>query len=358
MCSAVFYLTKTSFLLCFFCCAMAACNPNDTHQQAMPAFYHWQTKLQLAPAERNYLDSLGVKKLYAKFFDVDWDEATAQPMPLATIELDTTLLSGIEIVPCIFITNRTLLSLPMQQVDTLAFLIAKKITALAVWPPKEIQFDCDWTERTREKYFALLESFRRIVEADSSLIPNSSFLISATIRLHQFKYLGKTGIPPVDRGMLMCYNMGDLEDWGIENSIIDHSTANAYLHPASSIQYPLELDLALPIFRWGVLFRDGKMIRLLNGLSKLDLNDASRFHRTAPNRYEVVSSTYLNAHYLYKDDQIRLEASSAETVVEVAALLNNKVALGQVFTVAFYHLDTATVNCFPKEKIKDVLQQF
>jgi hypothetical protein len=303
-----------------------------------------------------------VKKLYAKFFDVDWDEATAQPMPLAAIELDTTLLHGIEIVPCIFVTNRTLLSLPIQQVDTLAFLIAKKITALAVWPPKEIQFDCDWTEQTREKYFALLESFKSAVGNPQSARPPFTVhrppIISATIRLHQFKYPGKTGIPPVDRGMLMCYNMGDLEDWGTENSIIDRSTANAYLHPASSIQHPLELDLALPIFRWGVLFRDDKMIKLLNDLGELDLNDASRFHRMAPNRYEVLSSTYLNAHYLYKNDQIRLEVSPPETVAEVAALLSNKAALGKVFTVAFYHLDTATVKRFPKEKIKYVLQQF
>jgi hypothetical protein len=49
MYSAVFYLSKTSFLLCFFCCAMAACNPIDTHQQAIPAFYHWQTKLPRLP---------------------------------------------------------------------------------------------------------------------------------------------------------------------------------------------------------------------------------------------------------------------------------------------------------------------
>ncbi len=341
---------------------MAACNSNGTHHKPIPAFYHWQTKLQLAPAERKYLDSLGVKKLYAKFFDVDWEEAAAQPMPLATVELDTTLLQGIEIVPCIFITNRTLLNLPMHQVDTLAHLIAKKITALTKTPPTEIQFDCDWTERTWEKYFALLESFKLAVGSPKSARPPSTVhrppIISATIRLHQFKYPDKTGIPPVDRGMLMCYNMGDLEDWGTENSIIDRSTANAYLHPASSIQYPLELDFALPTFRWGVLFRDGKMIRLLNGLSELDLNDVSRFHRTAPNRYEVVSSTYLNAHYLYKNDLIRLEASSPKTVTEVAALLNNKVALGQAFTVAFYHLDTATVKRFPKEKIRDVLQQF
>ncbi|MBK8561955.1 MAG: hypothetical protein IPN76_01020 [Saprospiraceae bacterium] len=344
--------------MCFFCCAMAACNSIDTRREVIPAFYHWQTKLQLAPAERNYLDALGVKKLYVKFFDVDWDEAAVQPVPLAAIEMDTTLLSGIEIVPCVFITNRTLLNLPMQQVDTLAYLISKKIASLVESPPNEIQFDCDWTALTREKYFALINSFRQH-QASSTQHPASS--ISATIRLHQFKYPDKAGVPPVDRGMLMCYNMGDLEDWDTENSIIDPTIAAAYLPPQSEIRNPkseIPLDIALPSFRWGVLFRDGEMIKLLNDLSEVDLSDLSRFVRTAPNRYEVLRSTYLHAHYLYEGDQIRLEAATPETVADVAALLNNKVALGQALTVAFYHLDTTTVKHFPKGKIEEVLQQF
>ncbi|MCC6727356.1 MAG: hypothetical protein IT258_22815 [Saprospiraceae bacterium] len=365
----VFYFSQMALGLSFFCCAMTACQQDEATKTVSPAFYHWKTKLALTVAERQYLDSLGMKKLYAKFFDVDWDEATAQPVPLAVLEMDTSLLDGLEIVPVVFITNRTLLKLPVQDVDTLASRILLKIKALAARPPQEIQFDCDWTEQTREKYFALLNATRRIISTDSSfIIHHSSFIISATIRLHQFKYPDKTGVPPVDRGMLMCYNMGDLEDWNTENSIIGAKTATDYLAPQSAIpayrtgrrnpQSEIPLDLALPTFRWGVLFRDGDMIKLLNDLSDADLKDTSRFRKTATNRYEVVKSTYLQAHYLYQGDQIRLEAATPEIVAEVAGLINEKAVMEQSFTVAFYHLDTSILRIFPKEKIREILRKF
>jgi hypothetical protein len=230
-------MTKTNFLasaalvlLCLFCFAKWGCSHSEQPRRAAPAFYHWRTHLRLGPAERSYLDSLGAQRLYAKFFDVDWDGAAAQPVPLATIELDTALLAGLEIVPCVFITNRTLLNLPLQGVDSLAARIFQKINALAASPPREIQFDCDWTERTRENYFALLTAFRQLALSDPSFtMQRPSFIISATIRLHQLKYPDKTGVPPADRGMLMCYNTGDLEDWATENSILDTKTLKSYL---------------------------------------------------------------------------------------------------------------------------------
>ncbi len=304
-------------------------------------------------AERSYLDSLGAKKLYVKFFDVDWDGATGQPVPLASVEMDTARLGGLDIVPTIFITNRTLLNLPMLEVDTLAGRIFQKIKSLSPQPPQEVQFDCDWTERTQAKFFALLERFKE-------KMPNTA--LSATIRLHQLKYYEKTGVPPVSRGMLMCYNMGSLDDWATENSILDLEVLKTYLpDPASNPQpamgYPMPLDIALPMFRWGVLFRDGQMIRLLNNLSAADLQDAIRFKKTAHHRYEVQKSTYLQAHYLYAGDQLRLEGVSSEALAEAAALLGKLHKSPQV-TVAFYHLDTTAIRLFPKEKIREMLHRF
>ncbi len=356
----VFSASATAFLLCYFCFANSRCSQSEQHQAVATAFYHWQTKLHLTPTERSYLDSLGVKKLYVKFFDVDWDEASGQPVPLATIEIDTSLLAGLEIVPTVFITNRTLLNLPMPAIDSLASRILQKIGTLAMQPPTEIQFDCDWTDQTQAKYFALLTNFQLAVGRTPSTVARPP-IISATIRLHQLKYLEKTGVPPVDRGMLMCYNMDDLENWDTENSIIDPKIASSYMSTeslSSKQTYPLPLDVALPLFRWGVLFRDGQMIKLLNNLSEADLKDSIRFKVTAPNRYEVVKSTYMQAHYLYAGDQLRLEAAGLEAIEAVAALLNNKVELEQSSTIAFYHLDTSTVRLFPKDKIKAVLRQF
>lgn len=355
----VFSATHALLAFCFVCSALLSCNSEAQPEPAPPSFYHWKTHFQITPYEHRYLDSLGVEKIFAKFFDVDWDATASVPVPLAMVEMDTTSLVGLEIVPTIFITNRTLINLPMQEVDSLARRILQKISQLATEQPKEIQFDCDWTSQTRDKYFALLDAARRSASASFTFSNHHPPLkISATIRLHQLKYPNETGVPPVDRGMLMCYNMGDLEEWATENSILDSKVAASYLPEASTVNYPLPLDVALPIFRWGVLFRDGEMIKLFNNLSASDLQDSARFLKTAANRYEVVRNTYLYAHYLYAGDQIRLEAADPASVSRMARLLNNKVSVPHKFTIAFYHLDSTDLRFFPKETIMTILDEF
>lgn len=339
--------------LCFICCAISDCqSPHEPSNVVVPAFYHWQTQLRLSSAEQNYLASLHVKKLYVKFFDVDWDETSRQPIPLASVEIDTIRLTGLEIVPTIFITNRCLLNLPMLEVDSLAGRIFQKINSLAPNSPSEIQFDCDWTEQTQARFFALLTSFKERLAHRPPTSVHSPTLLSATIRLHQLKYSEKTGVPPVDRGMLMCYNMGDLDDWTTENSILDTEILKSYL--SSSVNYPLPLDMALPLFRWGVLFRDGRLVKLLKDLSEADLQDTSRFNKTATNRYEVKKSTYLQAHYLYAGDQLRLEAVSAEALAAATDLVN-PLRSGPPTTIAFYHLDSTIVSLFSKKNIQETL---
>lgn len=338
-------------LLCCICAFGLGCKHNSPPRTVAPAFYHWKTELRLTAETRSYLDSVGAKKLYIKFFDVDWDMATAQPVPLTTLEMDTSQLAGLEIVPVIFITNRTLLNLPMPEIDSLTSRILKKINSIALHPIAEVQFDCDWTAQTQAKFFALLTSFKH-------QLANKPPLLSATIRLHQLKYPEKTGVPPVDRGMLMCYNMGELETWETKNSILDLQISQTYLPSQSQYEYALPLDIALPIFRWGVLFRDGQMIKLLNDLSEKDLRDSNRFKKIGGNRFKVLKSTYLQAHYLYSGDQIRLEAVEQKTLTEVAALLSSKLQLEPALTVAFYHLDTSNIEVFPKKKIDTVLRHF
>ena len=374
------------WLLAVGCWLFGGCK-NEKTTLITPAFYHWQTHLQLTENERLYLDSLNVKKLYVKFFDVDWDEASGKPVPHAQVEIDTARLAGLEIVPTVFITNRTLLNLKIEAVPELTDRIFEKIVALAkpltsrskfgtsskggphgegIWV-NEIQFDCDWTEQTREKFFAFLDHFKATAEFDSSfIIHHSSLKISATIRLHQLKFFEKTGVPPVDRGMLMFYNMGDVEAWETENSILDLETASQYLpNRNSSIvirKYPLPLDLALPLFRWGVLFRDGRLIKLINNLGEEDLQDSQRFTKIAPHRFEVKKSTYLQGYYLYEGDRLRLEGVDLGQLEAAAEMLRFdkflKFVKSDTATVAFYHLDTTTIKMFSHGQLEKVLDEF
>ena len=213
-----------------------------------------------------------------------------------------------------------------------------------------MQLDCDWTLGTKEKYFQLLRLIKKELPQE--------ILLSTTIRLHQIKFSETTGIPPVGKGVLMYYNMGDLDNWETENSILDNEIGKQYLEnlPAFGTgleNYPLKLDLALPIFQWGVLFRDGRMIRLINDLRETDLTDSSRYQKIEENRFQVLQSTYLEGHYLYKNDLIRLEKISKSELSEAAEILFPKFDTN--FEVIFYHLNENNLHDFSVEDLEEII---
>lgn len=338
---------QNTWILALLILTFSACRREA--EPAGRAMYYWRTALSIRPAERALLDSLGAKRLYVKYFDVDID-AGGEPLPLAQLEADTALLQDIEIIPAVFITNRTLERCSSDQLDTLAVRMYKKINELHAplsrWPIAEIQIDCDWTEGTRESYFYLLKKLRTQIE------PRNCAL-SATIRLHQVRYFKKTGIPPVDRGMLMFYNMGDLENWDEPNSILNIKKAAPYLEGAS--RYPLPLDLALPAFGWGVLFRDGRMIRLIYPIDEQVFVDADRFQRLGMRRWQVIKSTYLDGNYLYRGDRIRVETVAPGDMRQAAGLLQRSLRR-ESRTAALYQLDSLLIKRYSYVQLDSALQ--
>jgi hypothetical protein len=314
-----------------------------------PAFYFWKTNFSLNHLLRAHLDSIGAQKIYVKFFDVDWDEHYNIPVPLAEVVFDTANLKNLNIVPCIFITNRTIVRSSFDEMEILASQIIRKIddyrALLPDWTPAEIQIDCDWTAGTRARYFSLLHGL-------NAEFASKGIVLSATVRLHQYKYPDRTGVPPVPRGMLMCYNTGNVEDWSEENSILRSAVLEDYLEDAEN--YPLPLDLALPVFQWGVLFRDGRMIRLLHGLGAEVLLGDARFQPLAKNRFAVQKSTFLEGHYLYRGDQIRLENLEEKELKESCRLLKKVYQKGA--TLAWFHLDSLSIRQFPAQTLNALWQ--
>ena len=107
-----------------------------------------------------------------------------------------------------------------QEIEKLADNILKKIHELNRKTPVEVQFDCDWTQITKNNFFYFLSYFKKqLANRISMTTPDplrdlqTEPVVSATIRLHQLKFPEKTGVPPVDKGMLMFYNTGNLRAW-------------------------------------------------------------------------------------------------------------------------------------------------
>ncbi|MCG3665285.1 hypothetical protein L5F09_05950 [Aliarcobacter butzleri] len=242
------------------------------------SFYSWENSFE----EQNINE-----KLYIKVLDVNF----STKLELLKTNLKETPKN---FIPVIYITNET-----MKNVDY--SLVSKAILeTLKNYKFDEIQIDCDWSLSTRSNYFNLLEDLKEKLNKK----------ISATIRLHQIKYYTKTGIPPVDYGVLMYYNMSNIGDFNTKNSILDNEIAKKY-HYNFDV-YPLKLKLALPLYSQAIQFREEKAISLFEGVEEKDFNND--FEKLENNRYKVLNSHYFKGRYIYKDDIFRLENSNEQDI--------------------------------------------
>jgi hypothetical protein len=320
-------------------------------REIKPAFYHWKTESTISESEKNYLKNLKVEKLYIRLFDIDWDETRQFPTPIASTKALENINKDIEIVPTLYFTNKTFSKLLNNQLDTLVRLVFQKIERNTEGGHfNEIQIDCDWTETTKTRFFSFLKSFKKL----------SKKQISATIRLHQVKYANKTGVPPVDRGTLMAYNMGNLDDTQTGNSILDTTILKSYLKNFEN--YPLKLDIALPLFSWGIVIRDGEAVKIINNLSDQDFGQVKDLKQGVDvdfqeNRVHILKNLYLKGYYLYKDDEIRLENTPLSILQPTADLLAQHLNNEQV-TVSFFHLDSAIIQRYHYEDLQDIIHRF
>lgn len=259
--------------------ALIVFNYNKTQTKDIQiSFYSWENSFE----EQNINE-----KLYIKVLDVNFS---------TKLELLKTNIKDVpkNFIPVIYITNET-----MKNVDY--SLVSKAILeTLKNYKFDEIQIDCDWSLSTRSNYFNLLEDLKEKLNKK----------ISATIRLHQIKYYTKTGIPPIDYGVLMYYNMSSIGEFNTKNSILDNEIAKKY-HYNFDV-YPLKLKLALPLYSQAIQFREEKAISLFEGVEEKDFNND--FEKLENNRYKVLNSHYFKGRYIYKDDIFRLENSNEQDI--------------------------------------------
>jgi hypothetical protein len=236
------------------------------------AFYYWRTTLSIGEAEQKALTELSIDRVYVRMFDVVWQDGAARLVG----KLERAAGSAGELrlawVPVVFVREEVLRQLSEEQRAQLAAELWREVAAIASgFPraPEELQLDCDWTDRSQQAFFALAREVKR----------QSGLRLSATIRLHQVKYRERTGVPPVERGMLMFYNMGEISAAAGARSIYDAATAERYL--ARLAEYPLPLDVALPIWSWTLHARDGRVIDVLQSTDPEELEGQAFLERRA-----------------------------------------------------------------------------
>lgn len=302
--------------------------------------YFWRSGSPINQFEQEWLKSSKTKFLYIRLFDVDLEGG--EILPKGVLNKLSVFPSEVEIIPTIYITNRTFSS---GSIDDLPQKILSKIeSTIGDRSIKEVQFDCDWTPGTKDAFFNFLESFQAL---------RPDWELSSTIRLHQLKYPDQTGTPPVDRGMLMFYNMSNLSDPNIQHYILDLEVAESYATDIDA--YPLTLDIALPLYSQGVLIRSGQVVKLLTGLQSKDINE--KFEKLEDGRFICVVEGFFEGVFLNEGDIIRLEEVDMELLSQSVKMLSEDFG-SKPDRVVFYHLDEQYLKALDHADFSDLLSHF
>jgi hypothetical protein len=306
------------------------------------SFYHWRQEFDLNEDLRDFLATAGVRRLYLRFFDVDLHPRLRVPMPVSELSVRGVVPAGIEIVPVVFVAERVL----AQEADPslLARLVAKKIAAIqrrcALAPAGEIQLDCDWAAATRERFFTFLRALRNGFP--------TAMKFSVTLRLHQLKFRERVGVPPVERATLMLYNMGKIEDSDPGNSIIDPSVLRSYVGALSD--YPVPFDLALPIFRWGLVYRLGRLSRIVPDLGADELAASGAFRSLGEGRFRCERQAWICGDLFHAGDLLRLEEADYPVVRECLDLVAPQMP-SPPSRLVLYHLQNSLLERFGHNNI-------
>lgn len=265
----------TYITACLLALLASACGRTDGGGSRRSVYY-WSTVLDIDSTKQAFIDRHGISRMYVRYFDVVAGE-DGSPVPNATLRFGTGVPQGVEVVPAVYIVNECMAA------DTagLAGLILKRILQMNatndIGGVKEIQIDCDWTRRTRQRYFGFLRTLR-------AMAAGKGVKVSATIRLHQLA----EGAPPVDRGVLMMYNTGDFTDISCQKPILDTRDAAPYLRHLAG--YGLKLAAAYPIYSWRILFRGGRYVGIMHRDDDLPVLPGDSIVTRAPSLDDITTA--------------------------------------------------------------------
>ena len=236
---------KNLFILALLA-LLVACSKETKHVNAA---YYWSTSFSGDSAMAAFIEEQHVGRLYVRYFDVVIDE-NDNVHPNATIQFQSTMPDSVEVIPCVFITNESMAKCP-DQLDSLIYQRVRQMNATHdITGVKELQIDCDWSQRTQKTYFDMLRRLRDRAHADG-------WELSCTIRLHQLSMEA----PPVDHGVLMMYNTGDVRKMD-RNPILDLRDVEPYMRHLDS--YSLPLATAYPAFEWSILYRGHHYVGIMH----------------------------------------------------------------------------------------------
>lgn len=311
----------------------------------VPAVCRWRNTTALDTAEQAAIAVPGIQRVYHKLLDIDWNSRYgAHPVSVVPVTKDM-YPAGTEVIPAIYITERTFREMDDAATDTLAFLLLKKLRKECPAEIHGLLLDCDWTATTRDRFFRLARLLR-----DNLHVP-----VTSTIRLHQYANPARTGIPPVDRGLLMPYNIGGVKDPAETHSIFDPEKADVYFRGKEP--YPLPLDIALPAFSWAAQFRKGRFMGVVQETMLNEALERGLLAGDADGVLQVVHEDNDHLPALHLGDVLRVERMTPGRI-NVAARLAQRARNSDTLAVAFFELGAPTFQHLPATFVDSTFRLF
>lgn len=314
---------------------MISCN-RDYSIARQISFYHWSHEFEMDSIETSvlqHIENVSSKKLYVKCFDLVNKNGKIER--LSSLQWKQRPPAGLKFVPVVYIENEVF----QMKHDSLAENMKSAIElVMGSQFYDALQFDCDWTEQTAKAYFSFLLEMKKIFKGK----------ISVTIRLHQIKFPERTGVPPVESGVLMYYNMGKIAADN-SNSILDNSIGELYLDKLN--EYPLPLDIALPSYSWLVHSRDNLPVALITKWERDPRKEKRYFDEVSKGHFVSLKSGFLSGRYFKKGDKLKLEKCSEEALADAAGILQKR--FKKCFNeVIFFELDSRHISSYDSAFLK------
>ena len=206
--------------------------------------------------------------------------------------------------------------------------------------------DCDWTPSTRDNYFYLLKKLKAL----------SGKTLSATLRLYPYKYPDKMGVLPVDKAMLMCYNLNNPLSKKTENSILEYEVLESYLKDVK--KYPIHVDIALPVFNWVVLYKNNTYSGIIYPALTARLKESLKLIEDNWFVVEKDIVIYENNLLLKAGDKLKIEEVSETILKKSIASIQKYVELSDTTTVTLFHLDEHHLKQYSNETIHSFYTDF
>jgi hypothetical protein len=305
-------------------------NSCEQNKAESNSFYYWKTTYNPTKFENDYVEKHNVKNIYIRCFDVMYETENSYK-PSNVVLWNQKPNPKINYIPVVFIDKKIFEQIDSVQNKELSkniMKLCKQIFDSQHLPISEIQIDCDWAGLSKENYFYFLKEIKKDVK-----------IVSATLRLHQYKYQTQSGIPPVDYCSLMCYNIGDVKSNNNSNSILNKIDFDSY---TKGDYYPKPINIALPIYTWSLLFRNNQFAGILPQIPILDTGNWRKINGL---QYECKNSFLdtISSRYFYSQDVIKVENCSKEEWNTITTYIKNKIK-NPKHEIIYFDMDSASIQ--------------